>query len=216
MKVDQARIALQTAVLYGILDTGYSSPSRWPELGEKLIDGGVQILQIRAKNSGPAEIIKWSLALRPILASRSVPLIINDHPELVSACQADGCHIGQDDMSVNEAKNRAGIDCLIGKSSHSVSQALSASSEKPDYLGFGPLFPTPTKPTYQAIGLNVIREVDPLLRLPYFCIGGIKLENLSQVLAAGAKRVVLVSGLLTAEDPQAYARSVRQELLRFC
>lgn len=212
MTLPEARAALQGAVLYGILDTGYSDPGQWPALAGKLIRGGVQILQVRAKNSRPEEIVAWSLALRPVLDANPVPLIINDHPGLVRPCQADGCHIGQDDMAVEEARNRAGSECLVGKSSHSLAQALSAAAEKPDYLGFGPLFATPTKPTYQAIGLDLIRKADSQLDLPYFCIGGIKLENLARITAAGARRVVIVSGLLTAEDPEAYARSVRQQL----
>lgn len=212
MTPSEARAALNDAVLYGILDTGYSDPAQWPVLAEKLICGGVQILQIRAKTSSPEEITAWALSLRPVLDSAAVPLIVNDHPELVRPCRADGCHIGQDDMAVAEARARAGIDCIVGKSSHSVAQALAAAAEKPDYLGFGPLFATPTKPTYQAIGLDLIRQADARLSLPYFCIGGIKLENLDQVTSAGARRVVIVSGLLTAEDPEAYARAVRRRL----
>jgi len=212
MTLAEARAAVQEAVLYGILDTGYSEPSAWPDLLEKLIRGGVQILQVRAKNSSPSEIVAWSRALRPVLDRHPVPLIINDYPELVAPCLADGCHIGQDDMMVSEARERAGQECIVGKSSHSVEQALSAAGEGPDYLGFGPLFPTPTKPTYQAIGPDLIQRADPLLKVPYFCIGGIKLENLPQVIAAGAKRVVIVSGLLLAESPEEYARSARKLL----
>jgi thiamine-phosphate pyrophosphorylase len=115
-------------------------------------------------------------------------------------------------MSVAEARALAGEDAIIGKSTHSVAQALAARQEGPDYIGFGPLFATPTKPDYTPIGLTEIREVRRLVSLPVFCIGGIKRENLSTVLAAGAQRVVIVSGILRASDPQDYCRACRDVL----
>ncbi len=95
----------------------------------------------------------------------------------------------------------AGPDALIGKSTHSLKQAVATAAEKPDYLGFGPLFPTPTKPSYSPIGTTEILEVHCLVNLPVFCIGGIKLVNLQEVIRAGAQRVVLVSDLLLAANP---------------
>jgi thiamine-phosphate pyrophosphorylase len=138
--------------------------------------------------------------------------VINDHPEIARDIGAEGVHVGQDDLSVNEARRIIGGQCLVGKSTHSIMQATSATAEAPDYIGFGPLFATPTKPDYTPVGLSEIREVHTLVRPPIFCIGGIKLENLAQVIAAGAERVVIVSGLLQAPDIAKYARAVRQLL----
>src|SRR6185312_8114633 len=106
-----------------------------------------------------------------------------------------------------------GRDLLIGKSTHSFEQALAAQEEKADYIGFGPLFATPTKPDYPPIGLSDIGAVHDQVRLPIFCIGGIKLENLRTVVAAGAHRVVIVSGLLQAPDITAHARACKDLLI---
>ena len=101
---------------------------------------------------------------------------------------------------------------LIGKSTHSVEQAIAAAEEGADYIGFGPLFPTPTKAGRPAIGLGEIARVHDVVRVPIFCIGGVKLENLDAVIAAGARRVVIVSGILQARDVVAYCREVRAML----
>ena len=103
-------------------------------------------------------------------------------------------------------------DCWIGKSTHTLSQATAAVAEGADYIGFGPLFATPTKPDYQPIGIDDIRRVHELVRLPIFCIGGIKLHNLPSVLAAGASRVVIVSGLLQSGDVAAATRTAKELL----
>ena len=110
------------------------------------------------------------------------------------------------------SRARAGEDAIVGKSTHSLAQALAAEREGPDYIGFGPLFATPTKPDYPPIGLNEIMQAQRLVSLPVFCIGGIKRENLPGVLAAGAQRVVIVSGILKAPDPQAYCQACRDLL----
>ena len=132
---------------------------------------------------------------------------------------AQGAHVGQDDFSVADARWRAGRALagevtlpIIGKSTHSLAQAMAAETEGADYIGFGPLFATPTKPGRPAIGLDEIRKAHERARIPIFCIGGIKLENLEAVIAAGARRVVIVSGLLQAADLAGYARRVKAML----
>jgi thiamine-phosphate pyrophosphorylase len=102
----------------------------------------------------------------------------------------------------------------VGKSTHSLEQAVAAQKEDADYIGFGPLFATPTKPDYPPIGLSAIRKVHNAVRIPVFCIGGIKRENLPSVMAAGAKRVVIVSGILQAPDIANYARACKKLLSR--
>jgi thiamine-phosphate pyrophosphorylase len=114
--------------------------------------------------------------------------------------------VGQDDISVAEARRRVGPGKLIGLSTHSPAQARAAFAQKPDYIGFGPLFATPTKPDYKPIGTQDIVEVHREVALPIFCIGGIKRENLTAILASGALRVVIVSGILQAPDIAAYCR----------
>ncbi|MEP6686466.1 MAG: thiamine phosphate synthase, partial [Verrucomicrobiota bacterium] len=144
----------------------------------------------------------------------ATPLIINDHAEIARMVAVEGVHVGQGDLAVAEARRIAGRSLLVGKSTHSLAQAKVAEAEGADYIGFGPLFATPTKPDYAPIGLTDIERVQREVNLPVFCIGGIKLENLSKVIAAGARCVVIVSGLLHAADVAEYARAVHALLNR--
>jgi len=200
--------------LYGILDSGYVTSDRMVAMACSLIEGGVDILQLRAKKESRQEILAMALELSPICRKADVPFILNDHPELVPETGADGAHVGQDDLSVAEARRLAGPEAIIGKSTHSLDQALSAVGESPDYIGFGPLFATATKPDYTPIGTEQIEEVYRLLPFPIFCIGGINLGNLPSVLGVGAERVVIVSDLLTALDPVARTTACRALLPR--
>lgn len=187
--------------LYGILDTGYVSADSMAAMAGSLIRGGVDILQLRAKKESPDQILSMSRDIAPICRAAGIPFIINDHPALVREAGADGAHIGQEDGSVEEARRVAGQGAIIGKSTHSLEQAKATAAEAPDYIGFGPLFATPTKPDYVPIGTGDLAEVHRLLGLPIFCIGGIKLSNLATVIEAGARRAVIVSDLLCARDP---------------
>ncbi|HEU4679798.1 MAG TPA: thiamine phosphate synthase [Terrimicrobiaceae bacterium] len=210
--IPSARAALREAQLYGILDLGYVRSDQAFDLAAKSLAGGVQVLQLRAKDQPREETLFLARGLAQLCRQWRVPFILNDHPELVLESEADGAHVGQDDTSVAEARTLAGKHALIGKSTHSLAQALAAQEEKPDYIGFGPLFATPTKPDYAPIGLHDIRAVHQLVTLPIFCIGGIKRENLPDVIAAGTRRVVIVSGILQATDPQAYCEDCRHIL----
>jgi thiamine-phosphate pyrophosphorylase len=198
--------------LYGILDLSYVERSEVKRVAAQMIDGGVEVIQLRAKNMAPIQTAKIATDLLGLTRDRNVPLIINDHPDLLAALPAQGVHVGQDDVSIAEARKMAGRDCVVGKSTHSLEQAIRAAGEGADYIGFGPLFATPTKPDYPPIGLKEIEKVHSAVSIPIFCIGGIKLENLPEVMAAGARRVVIVSGLLLANDIASYARSVKELL----
>ena len=178
-----------------------------------MIGGGVDLIQLRAKTYPVAQIARLAADLHRITLAR-VPLIINDHSEIARVVPAEGVHLGQDDLPVAEAREIAGPNCVVGKSTHSVDQAIRAFYEGADYIGFGPIFATPTKPDYRPIGLDEVQRVHEAIRIPIFCIGGIKLENLPEVIAAGARRVVIVSGLLQAADIASYARSAKELLNR--
>jgi thiamine-phosphate pyrophosphorylase len=141
-----------------------------------------------------------------LAAKSSTPLIVNDHAEIARRVPVEGVHVGQDDDSIEIVRQRASRDILIGKSTHSLAQARAAQGEGADYIGFGPIFATPTKPDYAPIGLEDIRRVHAEVNLPIFCIGGINIDNLQSVIDAGAKRVVMVSALLQAHNVVDYAR----------
>ncbi len=192
--------------LYGILDTGYCAPAAMPAMLAAMLRGGVDIVQLRAKELAKDRILEIARELHPLSRAAGVPFIINDHPALAAEARVEGAHVGQDDMSVSEARRLAGAGRIIGLSTHSLGQAEAAAAQQPDYIGFGPLFATPTKPDYTPIGMLDIAEVHRRMHLPVFCIGGIKRENLRDVLKAGAKRVVIVSGILTAFEPDSYTR----------
>jgi len=192
--------------LYGILDTGYCAPDNMPAMLAAMLRGGVDVVQLRAKHFAPDRILELARALHPLSLAAGVPFIINDHPALAAEAGMEGAHVGQDDLSVAEARRLAGPGKLVGLSTHSLAQAEAAAAQQPDYIGFGPLFATPTKPVYTPIGIHDIAAVHRHVSLPVFCIGGIKRENLPAVLAAGARRAVIVSGILLAENAEHYTR----------
>lgn len=177
-----------------------------PLMAECLLEGGIKILQLRAKQSSEAEIVAMARKILPHVRAASGIFLINDHPHLVPLVGADGAHIGQDDMTVAEARQLAGEQALIGLSTHSLKQVEEAVLQRPDYIGFGPIFTTPTKPDYKEIGLADLAKVQSIVPFPVFCIGGITSQSLPQVIAAGAKRVVIVSDLLKAENPKEKTR----------
>lgn len=212
--------SIQDCYLYGIVDLGYTTPESIEHVTGLMCAGGVDIIQLRAKGHDEHAIEQFAHRLAPILETAGVPFIINDHPELVPTIGAQGAHVGQDDRSVADARWRAGRalsdevpPTLIGKSTHSLAQAQAAQAEGADYIGFGPLHATPTKPGRPAIGLDDIRRVHETVTIPIFCIGGIKRENLDEALAAGARRVVIVSGILQAPEIAAYCREVKARLV---
>ena len=188
--------------LYAILDLGYVSEADAARVAGCLLEGGAGLLQLRAKHHDPETIRRVARVLLPLCRAAGVPFILNDHLALAADLDADGLHLGQDDGPLAAARLAMGPGKLIGRSTHSLEQARAALAEGFDYIGFGPLFPTPTKPGRSAIGLAdiAIMERDVGSRIPAFCIGGITRANLTNVLAAGARRVVIVSDLLCAAD----------------
>jgi thiamine-phosphate pyrophosphorylase len=201
------------ALLYGIIDLGYISPENAPGILEQLIVGGINMVQLRGKNHSIDNLSLLAEKLLRLTTPAEIPLIANDHPQIAQRVELHGVHVGQDDESIEGVRAQVKRPIIVGKSTHSVEQAMAAEREGADYIGFGPIFPTPTKPDYPPLGLSQIREVHEGVSIPIFCIGGIKLENLPQVIAAGAKRVVIVSGLLQATDIVAYSRRVKRLLL---
>ncbi len=208
------RSTLIHARLYGIVDLGYAVPTALIRVTAEMIEGGIDVIQLRAKGHSADEVEKWGEALLPICRDAGVPFFINDHATVAATLGADGVHVGQDDASMDEIRAIVGPQMLVGRSTHSLAQAAAAAADpRTDCIGFGPLFATPTKPTYQPIGTAEIGEVHRLYPdLPIFCIGGIKKENLADLVAAGAKRAVIVSGILQAPDIAAYVRSARSFL----
>jgi len=198
--------------LYGIIDLGYVERGDAARIVEQLIEGGVDLIQLRGKNKSIGELADLAAELHELAAKSFTPLIVNDHAEIAARVAVEGVHVGQDDDPVEIVRQKAARDILIGKSTHSLAQARAAQGEGVDYIGFGPIFATPTKPDYTPIGLEDVRRVYEELELPIFCIGGININNLQSVIDAGAKRVVMVSALLKAHNIVDYARCVTDML----
>jgi thiamine-phosphate pyrophosphorylase len=198
--------------LYGILDLGYVDDSEVERVIAAMIEGGVDLIQLRGKGKSIAQLSDIAAAVHKVTAPAAVPLIVNDHAEIADRVEVEGVHVGQDDQSVADVRTAVRRHLLVGKSTHSLKQAVAAQAEGADYIGFGPIFATPTKPDYEPIGLEDISQAHSDVELPIFCIGGIKLDNLEQVIAAGAKRVVIVSGLLNAQNIAQYAAKAKQML----
>ena len=198
------------ALLYGIIDLGYIAPEDAPGILEKLIAGGIDMVQLRGKNYSIDELSLFAEELLQFTAPAEIPLIANDHAQIAQRVDVQGVHVGQDDESIKAVRAQVERPIIVGKSTHSVKQAMAAEREGADYIGLGPIFPTPTKPDYPPIGPSQIHEVRKRVSVPIFCIGGIKLENLKQLLAAGARSVVIVSGLLQANDVVGYTRACKK------
>jgi thiamine-phosphate pyrophosphorylase len=202
--------------LYGIIDLSYVDAADAPRVAEAMIEGEVDLIQLRGKQKSIDELVDLARGLHKITSRASVPLIANDHVEIAVRVPVEGVHVGQDDESVAVVREKAGRPLIVGKSTHTLAQARAANMEGADYIGFGPIFATPTKPDYKPIGLGDIEQTHVDLALSVFCIGGIKLDNLEQVIAAGAQRVVIVSGLLQAENIAEYARACKKLLKTAC
>ncbi len=206
--------SLQQAHFYGILDLGYVKPEDVIATARAFCAGGADLVQLRAKGLTVAEILPLAEAVRPIFAAAGIPFIINDFAEIAVAVKADGLHLGQEDGSLAEARAIVGDRMLIGRSTHSLEQAKAAYEEGFDYLGFGPLFPTPTKLGRPGIGLKNVKVAQQQVgeKIPLFCIGGITPNNLTEVIRAGAQRAVIVSAILRAPDIASAIREVKAQL----
>jgi thiamine-phosphate pyrophosphorylase len=198
--------SLHECRLYGIIDLGYVERRNAARIVEQMIEGGVDLIQLRAKEKSISELMELSAELHELTVKTFTPLIVNDYAEIARHVPVEGVHVGQDDDPIEIVRQKAAREILVGKSTHSLEQARAAQREGADYIGFGPIFATPTKPDYPAIGLKNIRRVHAEENLPIFCIGGINIDNLQTVIDAGAKRVVMVSALLKAHNIVDYVR----------
>jgi thiamine-phosphate pyrophosphorylase len=198
--------------LYAFVDTAYLQ-GRAPELiAQQLCDGGADLIQLRAKRSPPDEIRRMAQAILPVTRRANVGLVINDHLSIAQEVGAEFCHLGQEDFfdaghkQVSEVRgadsdeSRGRCEVRIGLSSHAPAQAQGALAAGADYIAIGPVYATPTKPNAKPATLEYVRWAAANVNIPWFAIGGINLSNLNDVLAAGARRVCVVSAILNRED----------------
>lgn len=202
---------LADARLYVLIDAR-PTPEEFCRLAADLVAAGVHVIQLRDKQLDDRTLLDRARALRAI--SRGTTLfIMNDRPDLAVLADADGVHVGQDELSVKDARWIVGPHRLVGVSTHSIAQARQAVLDGANYIGVGPTFPSGTKHFDQFPGLALVRAVAEEIRLPAFAIGGITLDNLPQVLAAGATRVAVSGAITAASDPSATANQLLHMLL---
>lgn len=205
--------ALSSCKLYGIVDMGYTEPDAIERTTAALLQGGIRILQLRAKQYGKEDILRFARIMQPLCHRAGALFVMNDYPDLAVKAQANAVHVGQDAGALSEIRRLVGERMLVGRSTHSPEQAAEARREGADYIGFGPLFPTGTKPGRPAIGLQDIAQVQRSAGdMPVFCIGGINGDTLPAVLAHGAQRVVVVSWLLLQRDITSTTRALLSAL----
>jgi thiamine-phosphate pyrophosphorylase len=182
-------------------------------LAKWFVEAEVDLLQLRDKSLDDRTLLARARALRKVTRGTGTLLIINDRPDIAVLSDADGVHVGQDELPVADARSIVGPQCLVGVSTHSIYQARQAVLDGADYLGCGPTFPSATKAFAEFPGLDFLREVAAEIRLPAFAIGGITLERTPQVLATGVHRIAVSGALHRVPQPLDVARRFR-ELLR--
>jgi thiamine-phosphate pyrophosphorylase len=184
---------------------------------EAALRGGADLVQLREKAPRCAEeILAFAPPFRRAADAHGALFILNDQPELVEACGADGVHVGQDDAPVADARREAGAASLVGLSTHTPEQidaaCWAAGDARPDQISVGPVWETPTKEGRPAAGLELVRYAAANATIPWFAIGGIDPTNVGKVVEAGAKRIVVVRAIRDATDPEAAARSLGDAL----
>ena len=198
---------LRESHVYLVLEAAHAARVVLPALR-----GGVDLVQLRDKHATDQEIVSAARELRELCHAHGALFLVNDRPDLAVACEADGVHVGQDDMPVADARAIVGPDRIVGTSTHSPGQVDGAEASDADYYAVGPVFETPTKEGRPATGWDLVAYAAGRATKPWFAIGGIDAETAVAAVAAGAERVVVVRAIRDADDPEQAARSIRAAL----
>ena len=174
--------------------------------------GGVGIVQLREKNKNDRELLSIGREVRQATRKAGILFIMNDRPDLALLADADGVHLGQDDLDIHSARIVLGAETIIGISTHNIDQCKRAILDGADYLGVGPTYPSQTKNFEAFAGLEYVRQVAELTTLPAYAIGGINIENVQEVVQAGLRRVAVGLVISQTEDPRDEARLIKQQL----
>ncbi|MCS7046512.1 MAG: thiamine phosphate synthase [Gemmataceae bacterium] len=208
-----ARQRLEHARLYVLVTESLCRASLVGTVREA-VEGGAEIIQLREKNRSDRELLSLARELRRLTRRLGALFIVNDRPDIAQLSDADGVHLGQDDLPVQEARRIVGPERLIGVSTHNLRQLERAVAEGASYVGIGPTFPSTTKEFAELAGLEYLRAAAGATTLPAFAIGGITLTNVSAVLSAGASRIAVSHAICTADDPRGVARAFKDALNR--
>lgn len=195
--------------LYAIIDNSLLPSVSNIEAARRVLAGGARILQLRGKGLSSKELLKEAREIRGVARQAGAIFIVNDRADIALISDADGVHLGQDDLPLPEARRILGKEKLIGVSTHSLEQAIEAEREGADYIGFGPVFGTTTKSdAEEAKGIHALREVKQTASIPIIAIGGINLQNLKYVIEAGADGIAVISAIVMAGDMEEATRKL--------
>lgn len=195
--------------LYAIVDTSYVLPRDIEKAAGALIRGGARVIQLRAKDLSGADILNAAAAVRTLTLKSGAAFIINDRIDIAILTGADGVHLGQDDIPLEDCRRLLGGSAIVGISTHNPDEAQKAASGGADYISFGPIFPTKTKKdALPPRGLAGLKEISEKITLPVVAIGGITEENVEEVLQAGAASAAIISDILEASDISAKTASI--------
>ena len=208
---------LHSSQLYLVTDPEKEGGRPLLETVQRALKGGVDIVQLRDYETPDGRLLQIAIALRQVTLAYGALFIVNNRPDIARLSDADGLHLGQDDMPVAEARMILGEGKLLGVSTHSMIEARKAVADGADYIGVGPVYPTQTKKNVGTpVTLGYVREVAASkLDVPSFAIGGIKLENIEEVLRAGGMRAAIVTGIVGVPDPQKAAACFKEIIQKF-
>jgi thiamine-phosphate pyrophosphorylase len=199
--------------LYVITDAKLSRGRSHLEVAQAAIEGGASIIQFREKEMTTRELVETARSLKELTSQKGVPFIVNDRLDVALAVEADGVHVGQEDMPADMARQLIGPHKILGVSASTVEEALQAEKDGADYVSASPVFTTPTKPdTPPPTGLEGLRAIVEAVNLPVIAIGGINEKNAAEVMEAGAQGVAVISAVVSAPDIAAAARHLRETL----
>jgi thiamine-phosphate pyrophosphorylase len=200
--------------LYVIADKKICKDRRIEDVVLQAIEGGAQMIQYRDKDFTDRDFLESAAILQNICKKRKIPFIINDRVDIAAFLKVDGVHLGQDDLPLKIARKILGKGEIIGISAENIDQAKEAEKHGADYVGIGPIFDTPTKNIEKPIGLEIIRQAKKYLKIPFFPIGGINLENLAQVVEAGSPRIAVGSAVICTDDIRSATRNILEKIHR--
>lgn len=198
--------------IYPVTGRSLFGDRRDEEVIAELARGGAKIVQLREKSLSSRDFYDLAVLYRMETRRYGMALIINDRVDIALAAEADGAHLGSDDLPVRAARAVLGPGAIIGGSAHSVEEALRIQDEGATYVNIGPLFPTPTKPGAAPVGLTAVKEVAGAISMPFTVMGGVTLENLDSVLSAGAKKIGVVSAIFAAKDIETATREFKRRI----
>ncbi len=215
--MNSIKLQLSKSRLYLVTDQELSKNRDTVATVEEALAGGVDIVQLREYSLTDAQLTEMAKTVRRMTSQSDILFIVNNRPDIAKLSDADGVHLGQDDMPVQEARKILGEGKLIGVSTHSLEQARKAVADGADYIGVGPVYPTQTKKNVVApVTLSYVKEaVAAALPIPFFAIGGIKLHNAEEVLQAGARRLAVVTGIVGALKVAKVTAEFKELILKY-